>query len=56
MSLKGYVTRCDGLGCPFRDNCKRYELYLQDREEGKYAISIIPHLTDKVCLDIIKIS
>lgn len=46
-----YITRCEGLGCPFRDGCKRYELSLKDKEEMKYAISIIPHLTNKVCLD-----
>lgn len=46
-----YITRCEGLQCPFRDGCKRYDLYLKDKSEGKYCISIIPHITDKVCLD-----
>lgn len=49
--MKDYITRCEGLGCPFRDGCRRYELSLQDKAEMKYAISIIPHFTDKVCLD-----
>jgi hypothetical protein len=46
-----YITRCEGLECPFRDGCKRYRMYQEDRENKKYAISIIPHFTDKVCLD-----
>jgi len=56
MDLKDYVARCEGLACPFKDNCKRYALHLKDREELKYAIHIIPQLTDKVCLNIIKIN
>ena len=56
MELKDYVARCEGLECPFKDNCKRYALHLKDREELKYAIHIIPQLTDKVCLNIIKIN
>ena len=51
---KNYITRCDGLDCPFRDDCKRYELYLQDKENLKYMILIMPTLTDKVCLNQIK--
>jgi hypothetical protein len=54
MDLKDYVARCEGLGCPFKDNCKRYALHLQDRVALKYAINIIPQLTDKVCLDMVK--
>ena len=47
---------CEGLGCPFKKNCKRYEIHLQNLEVKRYAFYIIPKLTDKVCLDIIKIS
>ena len=46
-----YITRCDGLQCPFRDGCLRYDLYLKDREDTKYSILIFPHFTDKVCID-----
>jgi hypothetical protein len=56
MNLQDYLSRCEGLGCPFKDKCKRYSLHLKDREQLKYAIHIIPHFTDKVCLDIIKIN
>ena len=50
------IMDCEGLGCPFKSNCKRYETHLKNREMKKYSFTIIPHLTDKVCLDIIKIS
>ena len=56
MDLNDYMLRCEGLACPFKDNCKRYALHLKDHGEMKYALHIIPQLTDKVCLDIIKIN
>jgi hypothetical protein len=45
---------CEGLSCPFKGNCKRYQMHLRNRELKKYAFYIITQLTDKVCLDIIK--
>jgi hypothetical protein len=51
--MKDYVTRCEGLACTLKDKCRRYQVYLQDKEQGKYRICIIPRQIENGCLDIV---
>jgi len=53
MEKKEYMV-CEGCGCPFRDDCKRYEACLKAKAEGRYVFTIFPSLTDKGCTDKIK--
>ena len=49
--MKDYITRCEGLACPLKDGCRRYQVYLQDRDQLKYPICIIPRQIENGCLD-----
>ena len=53
MGKEDYMT-CEGLGCPFKDDCKRYEANIKAKEEKRYVFTIFPSLTDKGCTDKIK--
>ena len=53
--LGDYISRCEGLGCSFRDDCKRYELWLQDKTGDKKAsICVIPGLLPEGCHTMIR--
>ena len=53
MGKESYMT-CEGLGCSFKDDCKRYEDNQKAKAEGRYVFAIFPSLTDKGCTDKIK--
>ena len=47
------MIACEGLQCPLKEKCQRYEKYLESRDMKKYVLVLFPHNTDTGCADII---